>query len=110
MSGVFQNIDPHPLTARRVCTHSPLVRGEDTLAGWRSLFWKTPDTALYIGKYFLSLNMRIRKNICKNNYKVQGDMLCYGSIHNQKRRIWISIAGIKFTSVVVSKSVKIMRF
>jgi hypothetical protein len=26
MSGVFQNIDPQP---------SPLVRGEDTLAGWR---------------------------------------------------------------------------
>ena len=36
MSGVLQNIDPHPLTARRVCsTPSPLVRGEDTLAGWR---------------------------------------------------------------------------
>jgi hypothetical protein len=32
MSGVFQNIDPHPLTARRVCTvyPPPLVRGEDT--------------------------------------------------------------------------------
>jgi hypothetical protein len=28
----------------------PLVQGEDTLAGWRgggSIFWKTPDTALY---------------------------------------------------------------
>jgi hypothetical protein len=44
-------LTPHPLTARRVCTPSPLVRGEDTLAGWkvggRSIFWKTPDTALY---------------------------------------------------------------
>ncbi len=27
MSGVFQNIDPHPLTARQVCTPPPLVRG-----------------------------------------------------------------------------------
>jgi hypothetical protein len=26
---------PHPLTARRVCNPPPLVRGEDTLAGWR---------------------------------------------------------------------------
>jgi hypothetical protein len=47
MSGVFQNIvslPPH----RRECV--PLVLGEDTLAGWRgggSIFWKTPDTALY---------------------------------------------------------------
>ncbi len=51
MSGVFRNIDPHPLTARRVCNSSPLLRGEDTLAGWRggggSIFWKTRDTALY---------------------------------------------------------------
>jgi hypothetical protein len=43
MSGVFQNIDPPP-------PHRP-VRGLDTLAGWRggrgSIFWKTPDTALY---------------------------------------------------------------
>ncbi len=51
MSDVFQNIDPHPLSARRVCNPPPSVRGEDTLAEWRggggSIFWKTPDTALY---------------------------------------------------------------
>jgi hypothetical protein len=51
MSGFFRNIDPPPLTARRVCTPLPLVRGEDKLAGWRgsggSIVWKTPDTALY---------------------------------------------------------------
>ncbi len=51
MSGVFRIIDPPPLTARRVCTPPPLVRGEDTLAGWRggggSIVRKTPDTALY---------------------------------------------------------------
>jgi hypothetical protein len=42
---------PIPLTARRVCTPTPLVRGEDTLArgrgGGGSIFWKTSDTALY---------------------------------------------------------------
>ena len=51
MSGVFQNLESHSLTARRVCTPLPLVRGEDTLAGWRgvggSIVRKTPDTALY---------------------------------------------------------------
>ncbi len=54
---------PHPLSARRVCNTypPPLVRGEDTLAGWRegggSIVWKTPDTALYsiICKYFVLL-------------------------------------------------------
>ncbi len=42
---------PHPLTARRVCTTPPLVRGKDTLArgrgGGGSIVRKTPDTALY---------------------------------------------------------------
>jgi hypothetical protein len=54
MSCVFQNIDPPPptpLSARRLCNvyPPPLLRGEDTLAGWRggSIFWKTQDTALY---------------------------------------------------------------
>jgi hypothetical protein len=47
MSGVHHNIDhTHPLAARGV-----RCGGEDTLAGCRggggSLFWKTPDTALY---------------------------------------------------------------
>ncbi len=46
-------LTPHPLTTRRVCTPPPLMRGEDTLAGWRggggggSIVRKTPDTALY---------------------------------------------------------------
>jgi len=45
-------LTPHPLTARRVCTPCLwCVRGVDTLDGWRgdggSIFWKTPDTALY---------------------------------------------------------------
>jgi hypothetical protein len=62
MSGVFRNIDPHPLTARRMCTPLPLLRWEDILAGWRggggSIVWKTPDTALcstYICKYFVAV-------------------------------------------------------
>jgi hypothetical protein len=36
-------LTPHPLTARRVCTPPPLVPGGRT----HSIFWKTPDTALY---------------------------------------------------------------
>jgi hypothetical protein len=55
----------HPLTARRVCTPPPLVRGEDTLArgrggGGGSIFWKTPNTALhvlYICMYFVVLGV-----------------------------------------------------
>ncbi len=30
-----EKLTPHPLTARWVCTPPPLVRGEDTLDGWR---------------------------------------------------------------------------
>ncbi len=43
----------------------PLVRGEDTLAGWKgdggSIFWKTPDTALYstyLSTLWVQQNMR----------------------------------------------------
>jgi hypothetical protein len=32
MSDVFQNIDPHPLTARRVCTSPPYTRWVER--GW----------------------------------------------------------------------------
>ncbi len=37
MSRVFQNIDPPPPPPTRPASvyHPPLVRGEDTLAGWR---------------------------------------------------------------------------
>jgi hypothetical protein len=48
MSHVFQNIDP-PIPSLPG-EGPPVVRGR-TLAGWRggggSIFWKTPDTALY---------------------------------------------------------------
>jgi hypothetical protein len=52
MAGVFQNIDPHPPHRPASVYPPPLVRGEDTLAGWRgggggSIFWKTPGTALH---------------------------------------------------------------
>jgi hypothetical protein len=50
MSGVFRTIDPPP-PHRTACTPPPLVRGEDTFAGWRggggSIVRKTPDTALF---------------------------------------------------------------
>jgi hypothetical protein len=35
MSGVFQNIDSPPLSQPGECVSPPMVRGEDTLAGWR---------------------------------------------------------------------------
>jgi hypothetical protein len=61
MAGVFQNIDPPP--PHRPAS-VPLVRGEDTLAGWRgewgSIFWKTPGTALYstyVSTYFVGLTL-----------------------------------------------------
>jgi hypothetical protein len=51
MSGFFKNIDTPPPHRPASVYPPPLVRGEDTLAGWRggggSIFWKTPDTALY---------------------------------------------------------------
>jgi hypothetical protein len=51
MSNVFQNIDPPPPHRPASVYLPPLVRGVDTLAGWRggggSIFWKTPDIALY---------------------------------------------------------------
>jgi hypothetical protein len=51
MSGVFQNIDL-PLPHFPASEYPPAFdTGEDILAGWRgvggSIFWKTPDTALY---------------------------------------------------------------
>jgi hypothetical protein len=47
MAGVFRNIDPPHRPAN--VYPPPLVRGEDTLAGWSggSIFWKTTGTALY---------------------------------------------------------------
>jgi hypothetical protein len=51
MSGVLRNIDPHPPHRPASLCTPPLVRGEDTLAGWRggggSIVGKTPDTTLY---------------------------------------------------------------
>jgi hypothetical protein len=36
MSGIFQNIDPPPLSPPGVCLPPPAFgAGEDTLAGWR---------------------------------------------------------------------------
>jgi hypothetical protein len=52
MSGVFQNIDPPPPSLPGECVPRAFGGGgEDTFAGRRggggSIFWKTPDTALY---------------------------------------------------------------
>jgi hypothetical protein len=49
MSCVFQNIDPHPLTARRVCTPAFVAGGGHTRRVERggSIFWKAQDKALY---------------------------------------------------------------
>ncbi len=58
-------LTPHPLTTRRVCVPPAFGAGEDTLAKWRggggSIFWKTPETALYstyVKKLCISCSLR----------------------------------------------------
>jgi hypothetical protein len=63
MSAVFQNIDPHPLTARRVCTSPPLVPGGGGHTRWVEMGWGVNSSedarhssvrySLYICKYFV---------------------------------------------------------
>jgi hypothetical protein len=62
MSGVFRNIDPIPLAARRVCTTPPppLVRGGG-LTGWVEMGWGVNSSedarhcsVIYICKYFVA--------------------------------------------------------
>ncbi len=53
VSGVFQNIDPSPSHRPASVLYPPAfgAGGGHTFVGWRggggSVFWKTPDTALY---------------------------------------------------------------
>jgi hypothetical protein len=69
MSGVFQNIDPPPPSP-------PLVRGEDTLAGWRggggSIFWKTPDIGLasYSIQYTALYSIICKHFMCQMIFKL----------------------------------------
>jgi hypothetical protein len=61
MVGVFQNIDPHPHHRPASVYPPPLVRGEDTLAGWRGgwgvniLEGARHSSVLYIRKYFVGI-------------------------------------------------------
>jgi hypothetical protein len=52
MSGVFRKIDPLPPRRPASVYPLPLVRGEDTLAGWRgrggSIVWNREKTYTYI--------------------------------------------------------------
>jgi hypothetical protein len=67
MAGVFQHIDPpsphHPASGYP----SPLVRGEDTLAGWREgwgvniLKDVRHSSVLYVCKYFVAYNKKAKK-------------------------------------------------
>ncbi len=75
MSGIFRNIDPPPPSLPGECVPQPLVRGEDTLAGWRgggvSIVRKATDTALYsLCKYFVptSFTVDIQWNILDSPY------------------------------------------
>jgi hypothetical protein len=60
-------LTPHPLTARRVCTPPSLVRGEDTLAGWRGgwgvniLEDARHSSVLYICKYFVGVPVCLKR-------------------------------------------------
>jgi hypothetical protein len=60
MAGVFQNIDPPPPSPLGECVPLPLVRGEDTLAGWRGgwgvniLEDARHSSVFYVCKYFVT--------------------------------------------------------
>jgi hypothetical protein len=69
MSGVFQNIDPPPPhRPASVSSPPPLLRGEDTLAGWRGglgvniLEDARHCSVLYIRKYFTAQTLQESSN------------------------------------------------
>ena len=73
------------LTAWRVCSPPPLVRGEDTLAGWRgggrSIVRKTPDTDLY-SMYVNTLLSGAPVAVCAPSPRGHGDESGYcGETH-----------------------------
>ncbi len=62
-SGVFRNIDPHPLTARRVCTvYPPAFGAGEGHTRWVERRWGLEDarhcSVLYICKDFVSCSVR----------------------------------------------------
>jgi hypothetical protein len=71
MSGDFQNIDPPPPPPHRPASvyPPPVVRGEDTLAGWRGgwgvniLEDARHSSVLYICKYFVGVKYSIIRTI-----------------------------------------------
>jgi hypothetical protein len=70
MSGVFRNIDPHPLTARRVCP--PPAFGEERGWGVNSSEDARHCSVLYISKYFVLRTVHClqpRKNCSKPHVK-----------------------------------------
>jgi hypothetical protein len=66
MAGVFQNIDPPPPDRPASVYPPPLVRGEDTLAGWRGgwgvniLEDARHSSVLYVCKYFVLMVIALK--------------------------------------------------
>jgi hypothetical protein len=67
MSGVFQILTPHPLTARLVCTPPPAFGTRGGHTRWVERGWGVNIledarhcSVLYIRKYFVDLSMRRR--------------------------------------------------
>ncbi len=80
MSCVFQNIDPHPpLSPASVqCVPPPMVRGEDTLAGWRGGRWVNiledarHSSALYLYRILFKLSYRPASTLNKSEITTIG--------------------------------------
>jgi hypothetical protein len=91
MSGVFQNIDPPPPPPP---SHSPFVRGVDTLAGWNAglgvniLEDARHSSVLYICKYFAPLPIKELSMIFPVHFFNVQDHRLKCLAHSTRKKSW----------------------